>query len=578
MLTALNIRDFVLIDQAQLTLGRGLAALTGETGAGKSILLDALGLAVGGRAGRGGVRQGAAQGVVAATFEAHADHPVWRLLEENGLAGEDDQIILRRIQSADGRSRGFVNDQPVSIGTLRDVGEALLEIHGQHDGRGFLSAGAHRSMLDEYGGLQKKAAMLAALWRDWREALSALEERRREQVAAAREAEYLRHVFETLQKLDPQSDEESALAGRRAALMASEKVSDELAAAAAALDDGRVEGNLSSSLGHVERAGVHLPGAEALSEAAARLEAALNEAAEGRAAIDRAIAEFGADPDELDRTEERLFALRGEARKHGVAPDDLSGFLQKIKKALEDVELGEAAFGDLERAAAAAKSVFEKAATALTKNRMTAAKKLDAAVAKELAPLKLGKAQFETHIETNPANPTSDGYDHVEFMVATNPGAPAGPLKSIASGGELSRFVLAMKAALAAKENRTVIIFDEVDAGVGGAVADAVGERLARLAQDAQVLVVTHSPQVAARADSHWRIEKKQTKSQTTTSVTALTPEARMEEIARMLSGAEITDEARAAARRLLGAPAQKQARKKPASKKLAPKKLAKTS
>jgi DNA repair protein RecN (Recombination protein N) len=587
MLTALNIRDFILIDRAQLTLAHGLAALTGETGAGKSILLDALGLAVGGRATRGGVRQGAAQGVVAATFEVDSDHPVWQLLDDNGLAGEDGagedeagedgQIILRRVQNADGRSRGFVNDQPVSISMLRDVGEALLEIHGQHDGRGFLSASAHRGMLDEFGGLQKKAAKISSLWRAWREAQSALEERRREQGAAAREAEYLRHVYDVLQNLNPQAGEETALAERRAVLIAAEKVSEQLHATAAAIDDGRVEHNLATGLGHVERAAALLPQAQSLKEAAARFAAALSEAAEGRAAIDRAISEFGADPDEVDRTEERLFELRGEARKHGVAPDALCEFLQKITKALDDVEAGTAAFADLERAAAAAKSEFASAAMVLSKDRAKAAKKLDAAVAKELAPLKLGKAHFETQVISDPDNPTSDGYDRAEFMVTTNPGAPAGPLKTIASGGELSRFVLAMKAALAAKENRTVIIFDEVDAGVGGAVADAVGERLARLAQDAQVLVVTHSPQVAARAQSHWRIEKNQTKSRTTTSVALLDAEDRVEEIARMLSGAKVTNEARAAARQLLGGAAKKPTAKKPARKKLAPKKLAKT-
>ncbi len=570
MLTALNIRDFILIDRAQLTLTHGLAALTGETGAGKSILLDALGLAVGGRAGRSGVRQGASQGVVAATFEVDSDHPVWRLLDENGLAGEDDQIILRRVQNVDGRSRGFVNDQPVSISMLRTVGEALLEIHGQHDGRGFLSASAHRGMLDEFGGLQKQAAKVATHWRAWRDAQSALEDRRREQAAAAREAEYLRHVFDVLQKLDPQPGEETALAERRAVLMAAEKVSEQLRATVAALDDGRVEHNLSTGLGHVERAAALLPEAQSLKKAASHFAAALSEAVEGCAALDRAISEFGADPDEVDRTEERLFTLRGEARKHGVAPDMLSAFRTKISKALDDVEAGTAAFADLERAAASAKSEFAVTATALSKARMKAAKRLDAAVAKELAPLRLGKAHFETQVICDADSPTSDGYDRAEFMVTTNPGAPAGPLKTIASGGELSRFVLAMKAALAAKENRTVIIFDEVDAGVGGAVADAVGERLARLARDAQVLVVTHSPQVAARAQSHWRIEKSQTKNRTTTSVTLLDADDRVEEVARMLSGAKVTKEARAAARQLLGGTVRKSTANKPARKRLA--------
>lgn len=568
MLSALHIQDFVLIDQARLVVGRGLTALTGETGAGKSILLDALGLAVGARAERGVVRQGAKQGVVAATFEPPADHPVWGLLEQNGLATDDDQIILRRVLGVDGRGRGFVNDQPVSIGMLRDVGETLLEIHGQHDGRGFLTTAAHRSMLDEFGGLEKKAKTVASLWRAWRDCEDQLAERRRERDATAREADYLRHVAETLEKLAPEAGEETTLAERRASLMASEKIAEDLNAAAAAIDEGAVESKLSVSLRNVERASARIKDEDGpLATASERLDRALNETMEARAAIEQALREYAGEPDELDRVEERLFALRGEARKHGVEPDALSDFYEKTRKALENVELGAAAFADLERASSEAKAAYEAAAKTLSKNRAVAAKKLDKAVAMELAPLKLGKALFQTKIETDFNNPVSEGFDRVEFMVATNPGAPAGPLKTIASGGELSRFVLAMKAALAVKENRTVIIFDEVDAGVGGAVADAVGERLARLARDAQVMVVTHSPQVAARADRHWRIDKTQSTKATTTKVAMLEPEERVEETARMLSGAKITDAARAAARQLLGAPeaapVKKRARKR---------------
>lgn len=581
MLTALHIQDFVLIDQARLDLAPGMTALTGETGAGKSILLDALGLAVGGRAERGAVRQGAKQGVISVIFEPLANHPVWRVLEENGLDTGEDQVILRRVQNADGRGRGFVNDQPVSIGMLRTIGETLIEIHGQHDGRGFLSSGAHRGMLDEFGGLQKKSSALASLWRDWRDAEAALEEKKRERDAVAREGDYLRHVFETLGKLAPERDEEARLANRRAELMASEKIAEDLNAAAAALSEGGFDNKLSAALRRIQRAGALLAVKEnPLTVVADRIDAALNEAAEARHALDTAITRFGADPDELDQTEERLFALRAEARKHGVPPDELCTFQDKIGKALEELEMGEAVFGAFEKKVAGTKASYNAAARALSKERARVAQKLDGAVAKELAPLKLGKASFETQIIVDQTHPTSDGFDTVEFMVATNPGAPAGPLKTIASGGELSRFVLAMKAALAAKENRTVIIFDEVDAGVGGAVADAVGERLARLASGAQVLVVTHSPQVAARAGAHWRIEKKQTKAATITSVFPLADDDRCEEIARMLSGAEVTDEARAAAARLLAAPArtpkQKSPAKKAAAKKAAPKKPAK--
>lgn len=566
MLIGLHIQDYVLIDQARLSLGQGLTALTGETGAGKSILLDALGLAVGGRAERGAVRQGAKQGIVSAIFEPDSDHGVWAVLEENSLDSGDDQIILRRVQGADGRGRAFINDQPVSIGMLRTVGEMLLEIHGQHDGRGFLTASAHRAMLDEFGGLTIKVEKLAKLWRAWRDAREALEAQRRERDAAMREADYLRHLAETLAQLDPQPDEEAELASRRAELMASEKIAEDLNAAASALDAGGVDGKVSASLRHLERAAERVEENDILSAAIERLDGALNELMEARASLDSAIDRFGSQPDEIDRVEERLFALRAEARKHGIQPDKLCALKEKTAAALEGIEQGEAAFDALEADVREAGDAYHKAAAALSKARMTAAKKLDKAVAGELDPLKLGRAVFQTSIERHDDKPTAEGYDSVEFMVATNPGAPAGPLKTIASGGELSRFVLAMKAALAAKENRTVIIFDEVDAGVGGAVADAVGERLARLAADAQVLVVTHSPQVAARATRHWRIEKQQEKKSTITTVSPISDQDRIEEIARMLSGAEITDEARAAACRLLGVeagvPKKKTARK----------------
>jgi len=573
MLTALHIQDFVLIDQASLALEKGLTALTGETGAGKSILLDALGLAAGGRAERGAIRRGAKQGVVSATFEPLTDHPVWALLEENGLAGDDQQIILRRVQTVDGRGRAFINDQPVSIAMLRQVGETLLEIHGQHDGRGFLTAPAHRGMLDEFGALQKKTAAVNKCWREWRDIEAALDERKRERDATAREADYLRHVADELAKLDPHCEEEKTLAARRSELMAAEKVSADLQNAAAVLDKSDIEGKISSSLHRIQRAAASLKDDNPLSAVAEKLTAALDQAMEARAAIDHAISQFGGDNSELESTEERLFALRAAARKHGVTPDMLPLFLAKTQQALKDVESGEAAFGALEKELKQARGAYERLAVALTKDRIRAGAALDKAVMSELAPLKLGKACFETRIVTDEARSGAEGFDHVEFMVATNPGAAAGPLRTIASGGELSRFVLAMKAALAAKENRTVIIFDEVDAGVGGAVADAVGERLARLAGDAQVLVVTHSPQVAARAANHWRIEKNQTKKSTVARVMRLDHEDRVEEIARMLSGAQVTKEARAAAAKLLGAPAAAKkilAKKKPVGKRAA--------
>lgn len=557
MLTALHIQDFVLIDQLSLPLGEGLTALTGETGAGKSILLEALGLAAGGRTGRGAVRRGAEKGVVAAAFEPGADHPVWKALEENGVAAEDEQVILRRIQGADGKSRAFVNDQPVSIGLLRTIGELLIEIHGQHDGVSFLTAATHKTLLDEFGGLSKDAAAVERCWSEWRAAEDALDERRRVRDQARREADYLRHVVSELSDLDPQADEEAALAGRRAEMMAAQKVTDDLAAAAAAMSEDGLEGKLSAAVHRLTRASAHFDrDPNPLSDAIDRIDRALSELIEARSAVEDAVEKLGLDERELEETEERLFAIRAAARKHGVSPDRLPEFHKKAADALATLDESAAEFGALEKKAAAARASYFSGARKLSEARRKAAKKLDGAVARELEPLRLGKAAFATSVETNEEKPGPTGVDAVEFMVATNPGAPMGPLKTIASGGELSRFVLAMKAALAAKENRTVIIFDEVDAGVGGAVADAVGERLARLAIDAQVLVVTHSPQVAARASTHWRVEKQQSKSDTKTRVVVLDAGERIEEIARMLSGAEITDEARAAARRLIGAPA----------------------
>ncbi len=553
MLTALHIQDFVLIEQVSLPLSTGLTALTGETGAGKSILLDALGLAIGGRSERGSIRQGAERGAVSATFEPGPAHPIWPLLDENGLTVDDDQIILRRVLTRAGKSRAFVNDQPVSIALLKKVGGVLLEMHGQHDGQGFLTAATHRHLLDEFGGLTDDVAALGRIWREWRDAEETLSEKRAQRDKALSEADYLRHVTEELAKINPEAGEEEALTARRSDLIAAEKVSEDLAGAAALLSEGGLEEKLAGSARRLARASAAFPDQEnPLKAAVEKLEAALSEVMEAHSAVEDAARALGASPEELETVEERLFALRAMARKHGVSADKLPVFFAQAVDALAALEEGEAGFSALEAACAKAQSAYQKAANRLSAARAKAAEKLDAAVMKELAPLKLGKAQFATHIETNAERPTQDGVDQVEFMVATNPGAPAGPLKTIASGGELSRFVLAMKAALAAKESRTVIIFDEVDAGVGGAVADAVGERLARLARDAQVLVVTHSPQVAARADWHWRIEKTQSKKSTSTAVTVLSPDERIEEVARMLSGATVTDEARAAARSLV--------------------------
>ena len=559
MLSALHIQDFVLIKQARLIFDRGLTALTGETGAGKSILLDALGFAVGGRSARGAVRQGAKQGSVSASFEVTANHGVWALMEENGLPISEDEIILRRMQNPDGRSRAFINDHPVSIGLLRLIGGRLLEIHGQHDGRGLLEAQGHRQLLDEFGGLQKRADDVVKKWARISTLQSTLEEKKRERDAHANEAAYLRHVVERLEEINPQADEESALALRRAELMAAEKLSADLSEIENLFDENTVGRLVSNALTLMERAGDRLEKPPAsLIEASTYLESTLNDWESAGQAIAVVVRQFGGDASELESVEERLFLLRGEARKLGVAPDGLSAFLKKSQEALHNVSAGENAFIELEQELVEAREAYLKSATDLSKRRHEAGTKLDRAIQKELKPLKLDKATFTTRIETSADTPMSTGIDSVEFMVATNPGAPAGPLRVIASGGELSRFILAMKAALAMKEDRTVIIFDEVDAGVGGAVADAVGDRLARLASDAQVLVVTHSPQVCARAHAHWRVEKKVSSGTTLTTLGKLDDDGRLEEVARMLSGAAITDEARAAAAKLLNAPAPK--------------------
>ena len=568
MLSALHIQDFVLIESLKAPLGVGLTALTGETGAGKAILLEALGFAAGGRATRGGVRDGAKSGVVSAAFEPPADHAVWRLLEENGFMLEDDQVILRRVQRADGKGRAFINDQPASIASLRMIGASLLEIHGQHDGRGFLTVAMHRTLLDDFGAHQIDVENVRSLWRAWREAQETLAERRSAFDQNMREAEYLRFVSQELSELNTERGEEAALADRRADLIAAEKVAEDLDAALKLLADESLESSLASSARRLSKAAAKFASDPAtLNAAIDRLDSALSEVAEARGAIELAASQLTFDAEEVSLVEERLFRIRAAMRKYGaLQADDLIDVLSRAREALSGLEKGEADFAALEAKVQKLGASYRRAAQGLTRKRVAAAAGLEAAMALELAPLKLGKAVFKVSIDTDIEKPGENGIDQVEFMVATNAGAALGPLKSVASGGELSRFVLAMKAALAQKESRTVIIFDEVDAGVGGAVADAVGERLSRLANDAQVLVVTHSPQVAARADTHWLIEKSDsTKGGVLTKVRVLDPGDRVEEVARMLSGATVTDEARAAAASLLGGPEKPSPRRKSA-------------
>ena len=554
MLAALSIRDIVLIEKLELALDGGLCTLTGETGAGKSILLDALGLAIGARADAGLVRQGAEQGSVSAVFDLPTSHPARAILSENGFEADGD-IILRRVQTKDGRSRAFINDLPVSIGLLRQVGDMLVEVHGQHDERGLLDASGHRAMLDAFGGFEKQVADLRALWNAASAAREALAAHEALLARAKAEQDYLTHVVGELDELQPQPGEETTLAEERTLMMHSEKIAGDLAEAEEALSgDGGLDARLTVALRRLARAAEQAGGR--LDTAIAALDRTLTEAAEARDQIAQAMRALEFDPARLEQAETRLFALRAAARKHNVQVDDLAALADKLRGELQEIEGGEARLAVLKKAAAEAEARYGAAARALSEDRARAAAKLDKEVMKELKPLKLDKASFKTNIEVLPeSHGGPEGIDRVSFLVSTNPGAPFGPIIKIASGGELSRFVLALKVALASRGSAPTLIFDEVDSGVGGAVAEAVGLRLAELARAVQVIVVTHSPQVAARAQHHFRISKGgEAKAQKiATRVETLDAPARREEIARMLAGALVTDEARAAADRLIG-------------------------
>lgn len=555
MLAALSIRDIVLIDRLELALAPGLCALTGETGAGKSILLDALGLAIGGRADAGLVSQTADQGSVTAVFDIAVEHPARLILRENDLDAEGD-LILRRVQTKDGRTRAFINDQPISIGLLRQVGDLLVEIHGQHDERGLLDASGHRALLDLFGGLEGKAADVRRLWAGVAEARSALETHRSKLQRAQVEQEYLRHVVGELDELMPEEGEETRLAEERTLMMHSEKIAGDLVEAQDALvGNGGLEARLSQAMRRLAKAADQVGGR--LDAAIAALDRTLNEAADARDELERATRALEFDPARLERSETRLFALRAAARKHNVPVDQLAALAEKFRSQLADIEGGEVKLGALTVAAEAAHRAYVEAAEQLSARRIKAATKLDQHVMAELKPLKLDKATFKTNLErVAPDNAGPDGLDRVSFLISTNPGAPLGPLIKIASGGELSRFVLALKVSLASQGSAPTLIFDEVDSGVGGAVAEAVGLRLAELSKSAQILVVTHSPQVAARAQYHLRISKSEMKAKgarVATRVDSLDDMERQEEIARMLAGATVTDEARAAAAKLIG-------------------------
>lgn len=549
MLTALSIRDVVLIEALSLDFGAGLGVLTGETGAGKSILLDALGLALGARGDSGLVRQSAAQASVTASFDPPAPAQV-AFLDANGFDVEPGEpLVIRRIVKADGGSRAFVNDQPASAALLRELGAMLVEIHGQHDDRGLLNPRGHRALLDAFGRID--AAPVAHAHRRWREAEEALAAARAEQDNADRDREWLEHAVAELARLAPEPGEEEQLAERRAAMQRGEKVAGDMQATADLLDgaEGGI-GRLRQAARILERiADAH----EGLADALAAVDRAITDAALAQERIDAAADALAFDPARLDADETRLFELRAVARKHRVPPDELAALAETLAARLARIESGAEGIAALAATAAAAAADYDRAADALAAERAAAAARLDAAVRRELAPLKLDAARFQTAIAPLPREQWgAGGKDRVEFEISTNPGAPFAPLIKIASGGELSRFILALKVSLAEEGAAPTMIFDEIDRGVGGAVASAIGERLARLAQATQLLVVTHSPQVAARGQHHLLIAKSSDGTVTRTGVRTLDEEERREEIARMLSGAEITDEARAQAGRLL--------------------------
>ena len=555
MLVSLSIRDFVLIEKLDLNFSvgarGGLDALTGETGAGKSILIDALGLALGARADSGTVRRGAGQASVAASFELPVDHPARAVLAEQALDDED-VLTLRRLVGVDGRGRAFVNDQPVSVALLRRLGDTLVEIQGQMEQHGLLDMTTHRAALDAFAGLDKQDEVVRAAWQAWRSAEQARADAEAAAAAARRDEDFLRHAVKELETLAPKPDDEESLAEQRQLLRAGSALGEALGQALAELEQGRgavtalrtahrlIERNVDKAAGRLDTA-------------LAALDRALSEATEAQAQLEAAREALEFDPARLEKLEERLFALRAAARKHNVAVPELAALAETFRTELAALDDGEAGLKRLAGEAKAARAAYVTAAEAQAAARRKGAARLDKAVAAELGPLKLEKAKFVTDIAALPeAEWSAAGTDRLQFTVATNPGTPPAPIARIASGGELSRFLLALKVCLAKVGDAGTIVFDEVDSGIGGATAAAVGVRLKRLARDVQVLVVTHSPQVAAVADRHWLIRKTTTRNAASTDVLALDAKGRREEIARMLSGAEVTAEARAAADRLL--------------------------
>lgn len=547
MLRSLDIRDVLIIDRLELDFQAGLNVLTGETGAGKSILLDALGFVLGWRGRAELVRQGAAQGEVTAVFDLPPDHPARAVLSEAGIDVED-ELILRRVNSADGRKTAWINDRRVSGEVLRDLSDTLVELHGQHDDRGLLNPRGHRALLDAYAGID--LSPLRAAWRGQAQARNALAEAEEALQAARKEEDFLRHAVAELDKLDPEKGEEATLDARRRMMQGAERIRADISRAHAAIGEDGAEAALRDAVRWLEGAADKAEGR--LDAALSALSRVLAELSEAQAGVESTLQALDFNPSELEALEERLFAIRAMARKHGVLADELGVHAETLRHRLAALDAGESGIAALEKAVVQAESAYRDEAAKVTKTRIAAAKRLDAAMAAELAPLKMERAVFATEITAADAGP--EGVDLVTFTVATNPGAPSGPLNRIASGGELSRFLLALKVCLTGDAPGLTMIFDEIDRGVGGATADAVGRRLKALAGNCQVLVVTHSPQVAALGGAHWRVEKRVVKDQTLSTVVPLSRPDRVEEIARMLSGDTISDAAREAARALLSA------------------------
>jgi DNA repair protein RecN (Recombination protein N) len=553
MLIQLSIRDIVLIERLDLAFETGLSVLTGETGAGKSILLDSLSLALGGRGDGGLVRHGEDKGQVTAVFDVGMDHGARKLLRENGIDDEGD-LIFRRQQSSDGRTKAYVNDQPLSVQLMRQAGQMLVEIHGQHDDRALVDTNAHRTLLDAFAGISEDVQAVGGLYRQWRDNERMLKKHRERVEAAAREADYLRSSVEELEKLSPRDGEEDELADRRQKMMKAERIAGDIAEASEFLNgNASPVPHIASLVRRLERKSHEVPGL--LEDTVALLDAALDQLSNAQMEVEAALRKTEYDPKELERVEERLFALRAASRKYSVPVTELPALAVRMINDLADLDAGEERLAKLEKEVGLAKTNFEVAARSLSEKRHHAGDALAQAVMAELPALKLERARFMVEITTDAEEAAAEGIDVVEFHVQTNPGTRPGSIMKVASGGELSRFLLALKVALADRGSAPTLVFDEIDTGVGGAVADAIGQRLKRLSEKVQVLSVTHAPQVAARASTHLLISKGPSgegSDKIATRVATMAQKDRTEEIARMLAGASVTEEARAAAARLL--------------------------